>query len=67
MSLMRAVVKYGVDDPDAEKITALRDGLRFICGGLIEDFGWTLDQIHRELEDCSDEMDGDYLNWQRPT
>lgn len=64
--LYRAIVKYGVDDTEKEKVAALLDGINFICGELIEEHGWSLDKMVEVLEDKIREVEGDYYEWERP-
>ena len=66
MSMYRAVVKYAVDDTDAQKVRALRDGLRFIYCELIEEHGWSWERAVEELEDAARDCELDYQDWKRP-
>lgn len=48
----RAVVKYPVDATDKEKRQALWQGLQDIAAELVEEHGFTLDQIDRAFEEA---------------
>lgn len=56
MTTYLAVVKYGVNDTDAQKVTALRDGI-LECGlRLVEEFGVPFEDVERWLDDALNEL-----------
>lgn len=52
MTLYYAAVKYAVDDTDAAKVKALREGLETIAMALIEEFGQSIDDVLEALENA---------------